>query len=143
MITYIQARPNGEIIGSGVVQEELFYTVSPIEDARVIPGVHADPSSFSYFDGIQIVRMPSKPSDNHIFDYDIKEWKYDIESARLKALKQRDLLLAEGPDRISPMWWSSMTEQEQQAWTFYRQALLDITEQQDYPEFIVWPTKPV
>lgn len=59
-----------------------------------------------------------------------------------EALRLRDTYLSNGPDRISPLWWSSMTEQEQQAWTFYRQALLDITEQSEYPEFIVWPIKP-
>lgn len=142
MITYIQARPNGEIIGSGIIQEELLYTVTPIENAIVYAGIHADPSSLSYFDGEKVVDMPVKPSVDYVFDYDTKSWVYDTEGAKARAISKRDKLLAEGPDRISPMWWASMTEQEQQAWTFYRQALLDITEQDDYPEFIVWPIKP-
>lgn len=142
IITYIQARPNGQIVGSGVIQEEVLYTVSPIEDANVIVGLHADPSTNVYYENGSIVSMPPRPSLNHKFDYDNKQWVFDTESAEAKALEQRDKLLAEGPDRINPMWWSSMTEQEQQAWTFYRQALLDITEQPDYPEFIVWPIKP-
>lgn len=142
IVTYIQARPNGEIIGSGVIQEEMLYTVHPIEDASVIVGVHADPSALVYFDGTSVVNMPTKPSADHKFDYTTKQWVFDTEAAEAKALAKRDKLLAEGPDRISPLWWNSMTPLQQQEWEYYRQALLDITGQADYPEFIVWPIKP-
>lgn len=142
IVTYIQARPNGQIIGSGVVQEEVLYTVTPVEDATVIVGLHADPSTNVYYENGAIVAMPPKPSLNHKFDYETKQWVFDTENAIQKALAERDRLLAEGPDRISPLWWNSMTEQEQQSWTKYRQDLLDITTQQGYPESIIWPTKP-
>ena len=89
-----------------------------------------------------IVDMPEKPYGEYVFNYDTKQWEFDAVTADLKAKQKRDKLLAEGPDRISPMWWSSMTTQEQMAWTQYRQDLLDITGQADYPEFIVWPIKP-
>ena len=142
IVTYIQARPNGEIIGSGVIQEEVLDTVQPIEDASIIVGVYADPSALVYFDGTSIVDMPPKPSGEYKFNYTTKEWEFDRAVAEANALAKRDKLLADGPDRISPLWWSTMTEQEQQSWTKYRQDLLDITTQQGYPESIIWPTKP-
>jgi hypothetical protein len=142
IVTYIQARSNGEIIGSGMVQEELLHTVPKIEDAQVYAGIHADPAELVYFNGTELVSMPPKPIGEYKFDYETKQWIYDTESAISKALAKRDQLLADGPDRISPIWWASMAFEQQQQWTSYRQALLDITEQINYPEHIVWPTKP-
>lgn len=142
IVTYIQVTSNGQIKGSGVIQEEAKDFIQPLADCSVVFGVHADPSSNVYYDGTNVVSMPNKPSDNHIFDYAAKKWVFDLKKAEDKALKQRDKLLAEGPDRISPMWWSAMTNKEQMAWAQYRQDLLDITGQADYPEFIVWPIKP-
>lgn len=92
-------------------------------------------------DGV-VKDMPLKPQGEYKFNYESKQWEFDYILADDKARQQRDNLLADGPDRISPMWWSSMTPEQQQAWTDYRQALLDITEQPNYPQEIVWPTKP-
>lgn len=98
--------------------------------------------SKQYIKNKTVIDMPQKPEGEYVFNYTTESWEFDAVTADIKAKQQRDKLLADGPDRISPMWWASMTEQEQQAWTFYRQALLDITNQVDYPEFIVWPIKP-
>lgn len=96
----------------------------------------------NYFKNGNIVEYPPKPEGFYTFDFDTESWVIDLQATESAVLKKRDNLLAEGPDRISTLWWASMSEQEQQAWTFYRQALLDITEQDGYPEFIVWPIKP-
>jgi hypothetical protein len=95
-----------------------------------------------YIVGGNIIDLPLKPEGIYFFDYTTKEWVFNIELGTEAALQKRDKLLADGPDRISPVWWSSMTPEEQQAWTDYRQALLDITEQPNYPQEIIWPTKP-
>lgn len=96
-----------------------------------------------YIENGEVVDLPEKPTgDYFVFNYDTKEWEFDTVSADLKAKKKRDKLLAEGPDRINPMWWSTMTQEEQQSWTEYRQALLDITSQPNYPQEIIWPIKP-
>lgn len=95
-----------------------------------------------YVENNAVVDMPTKPSGEYIFNYTSKQWEFDSVAADTKAKQQRDKLLAEGPDRISPLWWNSMTPQQQQEWEYYRQSLLDITGQADYPEFIVWPIKP-
>jgi hypothetical protein len=57
---------------------------------------------------------------------------------------QRDSLLATEVDPIASnvLRWSSLSEEEKQAWTDYRQALLDIPQQEGFPHSVVWPTKP-
>jgi Phage tail assembly chaperone protein len=121
-----------------IPSEDIEANLAP--DEKYIEGV-AD-MTFNYVDNNSIVEMPVKPSGEYVFNYTIKQWEFDAITADFKAKQQRDRLLADGPDRISPMWWSSMTPEEQQAWADYRQALLDITEQPNYPQEIVWPTKP-
>lgn len=98
--------------------------------------------NLNYIENDKVVTMPTKPDGEYVFNYTTKQWEFDRATAEQKAIIKRDKLLAEGPDRISPLWWNAMTPQQQQEWEYYRQALLDITGQADYPEFIVWPIKP-
>lgn len=139
MKNYIVYNDLGKILRTGTCLDgDFLYQAG--QDEYIIEGT-ANPDLYYIVDNA-VVELPTKPSENHYFDYNTKQWVFNFELADSKAKYTRDSLLAEGPDRINPVWWSSMAEQEQQAWTFYRQALLDITEQADYPEFIVWPIKP-
>jgi len=50
-------------------------------------------------------------------------------------------------DKISPMRWNAMTEAQKQAWTTYRQALLDVPQQPGFPwggalDKVPWPKQP-
>lgn len=50
-------------------------------------------------------------------------------------------------DKMSPMRWNVLTEEQKQAWADYRQALLDIPQQEGFPwngdiEAVPWPEKP-
>ena len=38
--------------------------------------------------------------------------------------------------------WAALTEGQRQAWSDYRQALLDVPQQAGFPHEVVWPTKP-
>jgi hypothetical protein len=40
------------------------------------------------------------------------------------------------------MWYASLTAQEQTELQQFRQELLDITQQPDFPGTVVWPSKP-
>lgn len=60
-----------------------------------------------------------------------------------KARARRDKFLQRYVDEINAVRWASMTEAEQQAWTNYRQALLDIPEQPGFPSTIQWPDPPI
>jgi len=57
---------------------------------------------------------------------------------------QRDNLLRGVVDPIvsNPLRWADMTAEQQAAWTAYRTALLDITDQAGFPHSVTWPTKP-
>lgn len=56
----------------------------------------------------------------------------------------RDMLLQEEVDPIvsNPLRWGSLSDEQQLAFTVYRQKLLDITGQEGFPHNVVWPTKP-
>lgn len=139
----IKCQNNGKILQTSFTSEDIkilneneYYI-----DLETYQKINSNPSLF-YFENNTLFSKPDKPNGEYTFNYDIKQWEFDRATAETKALAKRNQLLAEGPDRISPMWWASMTTQEQAAWTQYRQDLLDITGQADYPEFIVWPIKP-
>ena len=56
---------------------------------------------------------------------------------------KRDNLLKETVDSVNPMRWWTMTELQKNAWMAYRQALLDVPQQEGFPTNIVWPEAPV
>jgi hypothetical protein len=60
--------------------------------------------------------------------------------AEVKAL--RDRVLLETVDRLNGARWEAMAEGEKAAWREYRQALLDIPEQEGYPFDGEWPVMP-
>jgi len=57
---------------------------------------------------------------------------------------QRESLLAREVDPIvsNPLRWADLTTEQQNAWSAYRTALLDITDQSGFPHSVTWPTKP-
>jgi hypothetical protein len=57
---------------------------------------------------------------------------------------QRDMLLVKEVDPIvsNPLRWADLTTEQQNAWSTYRTALLDITDQSGFPHNVTWPTKP-
>ena len=75
------------------------------------------------------------------FPQDIKREKQEqvIRNERYLRLRQCD--------KMSPMRWNSLTEEQKQAWVNYRQALLDIPQQEGFPwdgdpDKVPWPVKP-
>ena len=56
---------------------------------------------------------------------------------------QRDALLQELDSIVgNPLRWASFTTEQQTAWANYRQALLDVPQQDGFPNTINWATKP-
>ena len=57
---------------------------------------------------------------------------------------ERNMKLATEVDPIAgnALRWAALTEDQQQAWADYRQALLDVPQQSGFPHDVVWPTKP-
>lgn len=57
---------------------------------------------------------------------------------------ERDIKLETEVDPIAgnALRWAALSPEQQQAWTDYRQALLDVPEQVGFPHNVVWPVKP-
>jgi hypothetical protein len=45
-------------------------------------------------------------------------------------------------DRVNPVRYSLLSEQQRQELITYRQQLLDVPQQQEFPDHVVWPQKP-
>lgn len=61
-----------------------------------------------------------------------------------KEVAMRDLrnkLLAK-VDFVNPVWYASLTAQQQDELATYRRALLDVPQQTGFPNSIAWPTPP-
>lgn len=57
---------------------------------------------------------------------------------------QRDELLKQNVDPIAgnALRWAGLDASTQAAWASYRQALLDVPQQDGFPHDVTWPTKP-
>lgn len=66
-----------------------------------------------------------------------------LEDYATQARQKRDFLLKEMDVLVSnPLRWDSFTAQKQGEFASYRQALLDVPQQADFPNNISWPAKP-
>jgi hypothetical protein len=56
----------------------------------------------------------------------------------------RDTILTNVVDPLvsNPLRWADLTAETQAAWTAYRRALLDVTQQEGFPTAVIWPTQP-
>ena len=70
-----------------------------------------------------------------------EEIEANTQSQWAKVRSQRDTMLRDNVDTMNPMRWETLTTEQQQTWRDYRQALLDVTNQDD-PYNIVWPMQP-
>jgi hypothetical protein len=67
-------------------------------------------------------------------------WPRDLKIGQARFIRNR--LLKRYIDTFNPLRWAALTEQQQQAWSAYRQSLLDITDQPGFPDVIDWPNPP-
>lgn len=84
-------------------------------------------------------QIPIKPSENHIFDYTLKQWV----DPRTPATEW-PIVRAERDRSLQASDWTQLPDvplATKEAWAAHRQALRDVTLQPD-PFNIVWPTPP-
>jgi hypothetical protein len=88
---------------------------------------------------------PPKPYNGYwivwLWNLQTTTWSVNTAASATAAKKIRDNLLI-AVDRVNPMWWNSMTTEQQAEVSAYRQALLNVPEQSGFPTIIEWPTKP-
>lgn len=67
-----------------------------------------------------------------------------IQEQAADARSFRSVLLENHVDPLvsNSLRWNDMTDSQRNAWTTYRQELLDITKQSGFPQNITWPTMP-
>lgn len=77
---------------------------------------------------------------------ELTDEEYDklvLERAIKEIRRERDELLRKIVDAMNPMRWEALSAAEQQAYRDYRQALLDVPQQEGFPENIIWPIEPI
>ena len=97
-----------------------------------------------YIDNGQCVAKPQDPSTNVIkynFDYATKSWVVNQELTEFATRKYRNILLTI-VDRINPVWYASLTQEQQAELVAYRQQLLDVPQQEGFPITVSWPAQP-
>ena len=98
-----------------------------------------------YVDQGQAHLKPVKPWNgvlDYKFNFDTKDWQIDSEQSALNIRQERNRLLGE-IDRVNPVWYASLSQEQQQALAAYRQQLLDVPQQSGFPSTVEWPAKPV
>lgn len=66
----------------------------------------------------------------------------EIDRLTREVRARRDNLLREVVDAVNPMRWEALTDAQKDAWRAYRQALLDVPQQEGFPNNIVWAEAP-
>jgi hypothetical protein len=115
---------------------------------NILAGNNYVPGNYSekdyYIENGQAIAKPQNPSDSinyYAFDYSTKSYVLDTKRTSNQARNLRDQLLAD-LDKINPIWFSSLTPEQQQELSSYRTALLNVPQQSGFPITIDWPTKP-
>ena len=71
---------------------------------------------------------------------EIDQLTVDLSVADQTRLVRNQLL--DAVDRINPVWYASLDQDQQTQLQQYRQALLDVPQQASFPTAVSWPAKP-
>lgn len=66
----------------------------------------------------------------------------DLEKLAETVRLERDNLLSCYVDKLNGARWDFMSQEEKNIWIQYRQDLLDVPQQEGFPENVIWPQKP-
>ena len=146
-------------------QGQDFYDLLPDHDENhtylvanadgLICGATNDLSSLCPADFTVIKSTDASESSYEMDAHDMRQWRWDgttivknpytedeIASVDVRQLRDRKLQREVDPIVSNPLRWGSLSDEQQLAYTVYRQNLLDITEQSGFPHNVVWPTAP-
>lgn len=118
-----------------------FSTPDEVLPDHAVPGRYTDRDY--YWDGNQMQPKPADPSGivKYDFDWSSRTWVVNHDRSSESIRNIRNELLA-AVDRINPVWYSTLTAQQQQELAVYRQDLLDLPQQAGFPAQVTWPSKP-
>jgi hypothetical protein len=66
----------------------------------------------------------------------------EVEARANKLRNLRDFKLSSEIDTLNPIRWGALTTEEQTIYTVYRQELLDLPQQSNFPWSVTWPERP-
>lgn len=140
MTHYVEVNSLGQVLEQGFTNMA-FDNLKNLQPNKLFIEVSSqlDKTQLHRWTGEEFIVMDTQPSDVHVFNYKTLEWERDDLTAWLSVKTKRDGLLSETD-------WVSLRGQEtgqgvSPEWLAYRQALRDITNQND-PENIQWPVPP-
>ena len=109
------------------------------DQAMAMPGKY-DSDEYYIQDQTAVAKSP-KPGPEYSYNYTDHVWEIDIDYLTTHGRINRNQALAE-IDAVSPVRYASLTAEQQVQLQTYRQALLDVPQQSDFPVAIDWPTRP-
>ena len=121
--------------------DEINHTNTDIANAKALSLDWSDTKSDTYYhlENEVLTETPAQPGPTYEFDYTTNTWKDARTSDDMwKEIRLNRTILLKESD------WTHMSDvsiSTKEAWTTYRQALRDITNQAD-PFNITWPTPP-
>jgi hypothetical protein len=87
------------------------------------------------------IAKPAKPSSTHTWDVQNKTWVADTTKVGQAERAIRNHLLS-AVDRVNPIWFSGLSNDQKLELAVYRTSLLNVPQQSSFPTTIEWPTKP-
>jgi hypothetical protein len=97
-----------------------------------------------YIDSGSVVDKPTAPSIPGLvyqFDYATKTWQINLFLSEQASRQLRNSQLTQ-VDKINPIWYASLSPEQQAELIVYRQALLAVPQQSGFPAQVEWPAKP-
>jgi hypothetical protein len=128
------------------VTGQISYTITGVTEdyfkgESYISGEYNDQEHYVDVDTKTVINKPQTPSVNHVWSLDNKSWQLDLTLASNSIRQERNQLLSL-VDRVNPVRYNTLTADQHAELATYRQLLLDVPQQADFPANIVWPTKP-
>jgi hypothetical protein len=115
--------------------------MSTIGDQTYIEGAYNSQQYYIDIETKQAVLKGDKPGTNYTWNYNTKSWQANTDQDAIDARNQRELLFT-AVDRVNPIWYASLTQEQQTELATYRTALLAVPQQSGFPTAIEWPIKP-
>ena len=130
----------GEITATLVITD-LASVAANLSDSNWISGSYITDTHYIDIETQTPVEKPAKPSNNHTWNINTKSWHLDIATFADQLRTQRSWLLSQ-IDRVNPIWYASLTTDQQTELQAYRTDLLNVPQQSGFPTNITWPSKP-
>lgn len=140
-MNYTKYNPvSGEIISVLSITDQNSVAANLV-DSTYIEGYYDPEIYYINVDTKTPIEKSTKPNNNYVWNADSKTWIVNLDDLIIEARTQRDYFLSL-IDRVNPIWYSTLSTEQQQELQQYRQQLLDVPQQSGFPTSIEWPIKP-